>query len=322
MQIFPSPYRYSTVRTLNRMQLLSLMLALSALALALMWRRWGGTVEDSLAYFNTALWLRGQLPFEALQAPFPYRLLVPAVASVLPGELHNSFALLNWLLVSAAGVMAALTVVRLGYPRRLGYLAGALMVLAVPTYWYAPYLLVDPGSICARAAFVLALVSGQPWLAALAGVVGTAVREENILLLVWLLAARQAPWRIGLPALALAGAWLLAVRWYIVAGLPSYVWKPSVQQLVHALSGDWRSLASLALCAGAVLPMALVGLPRAPQQLRPLKSLLLLMALPPLYAMLSVRVEGRVVWGLYPMLIPFAIAATVPRFLQPHLPQR
>ncbi|MRV71323.1 hypothetical protein GJ700_06265 [Duganella sp. FT92W] len=322
MQMFPSPYRYSTVRTLNPPQLLLLLAGLSALALTLMWQRWGGTIEDSLAYFNTARWLRGELPFDALQAPFPYRLLVPAVASVLPGELRNSFALLNWLLVSAAGVMAALTVVRLGYPRRLGYVAGALMVLAFPTYWYAPYLLVDPGSICARAAFVLALVSGQPWLAALAGVVGTTVREENILLLVWLLAARQVGWRAGLLALALAGAWLLAVRWWFVAGLPSYVWKPSVAQLMHALSGDWRSLVSLALCAGVVLPMALAGLLRAPRQLQPLKSLLALMILPPLYAALSVRIEGRVIWGLYPMLIPFAIAATVPRFLQPQLPER
>lgn len=320
MQIFPTPYRYSSVRTLTPIQILALMAALSTVALALMWRRWGGTVEDSLAYFNTALWLRGELPFDALQAPFPYRMLVPAVASILPGDLTNNFALLNWLLVSAAGVMAALTVVQLGYPRRLAWLAGILMVLAVPTYWYAPYLLVDPGSICARAAFVLALVSGQPWLAALAGVAGTAVREENILLLAWLLAARQIGWRAGLAALIVALAWLLAVRWWIVAGLPPYVWKPSVAQLVHALTGDWRSLLSMALCAGAVLPMALIGLPRAPQQLQPLKSLLLLMALPPLYAALSVRVEGRVIWGLYPMLVPFAIAATRPRFLQPQSP--
>ncbi|GAB2852860.1 hypothetical protein GCM10027277_21570 [Pseudoduganella ginsengisoli] len=317
MQIFPSPYRYSTIRTLTSIQLLSLMMALSALSLALMWHRWGGTIEDSLAYFNTALWLRGELPFSALQAPFPYRLLIPAVASALPGELHNSFAMLNWLLVSAAGVMMALTVVRLGYARRLGYLAGVMMVLAVPTYWYAPYLVVDPGSICARAAFVLAVVSGQPWLAALSGIAATAAREENILLLVWLLAARQIGWRAGLAALVLAGAWLLAVRWWLVAGLPSYVWKPSMQHVIYTLRGDWRSLVSLVLCAGIVLPMALYGMPRAPRQLQPLKSLLILMALPPLYAALSVRIEGRVVWSLYPMLIPFAIAATVPRFLQP-----
>lgn len=319
MQMFPAPYRYVSARTLNRTQLLFLVTVLPALALALMWRRWGGTIEDSLAYFNTALWLRGELPFEALQAPFPYRLLVPAVAAILPGDVRHSFALLNWLLISAAGVMAGVTAMRLGYPRRLSYVAGALMVLAFPTYWYAPYLLVDPGSICARAAFVLALVSGQPWLAALAGVVGTAVREENILLLVWLLAARQIGWRAGLAALALAAAWLLAVRWWFVAGLPPYIWKPSMGQLLHALHSDWRSLASLALCAGAVLPMALLGLGRAPRQLQPLKSLLVLMALPPLYAALSVRVEGRVIWGLYPMLIPFAIAATMPRFLQPQL---
>jgi hypothetical protein len=320
MKIFPPPYRYGSAPPIERRQILFLLLPLSAIALALMWHRWGGTVEDSLAYFNTARWLRGELSFNALQAPFPYRLLVPAIASMIPGELHHSFALLNWLLITASGCMAALTVKQLGYTRSRCILAGLLMVAAVPTYWYAPYLLVDPGSICARAAFVLALVSGQPWLALIAGVIATAVREENIVLLFWLLVTRHVGWRAGVSALAAAGAWLLAVRWWIVAGLPHYVWKPSIAQLLHALT-DWRSLASMVLCAGAVLPLALIGLRRAPRQLQPFKSLLLFMVLPPLYATLSVRVEGRVIWGLYPILIPFAVAATVPSFLQPQVPE-
>jgi hypothetical protein len=32
-----------------------------------------------------------------------------------------------------------------------------------------------------------------------------------------------------------------------------------------------------------------------------------------LYAALSVRVEGRIIWGLYPFLIPFAVALGMPR---------
>jgi hypothetical protein len=51
----------------------------------------------------------------------------------------------------------------------------------------------------------------------------------------------------------------------------------------------------------------------APARIAPLKSLLVLMALPPLYAALSVRVEGRIVWGLYPFLIPFAVSLGLPR---------
>lgn len=301
--------------------MLGLAAIFSTLALAIMWWRWGGTVEDSLAYYNTARYLRGEFPFEQLLAPFPYRVLVPAVAALIPGELHNSFALLNWLLVSASACMVSLTVLRLGYNRRLAFFGGLMLVVSAPTFWYAPYLLVDPGSICARAAFVLALVSGQPWLAALAGVLGTAVREENIVLLFWLLAARQISWRAGLLALLVAGGWLLAVRWWLMAGLPSYSWTPRLAQVMAALQ-DKRSLASLALSAGIVLPLALVGLRRAPAQLRPLKSLLLLLVLPPLYAAMSVRVEGRIIWSLYPVLIPFAIAATVPRFLQPAPPRR
>jgi hypothetical protein len=47
--------------------------------------------------------------------------------------------------------------------------------------------------------------------------------------------------------------------------------------------------------------------------LAPLKSLLLLMVLPPLYAALCVRIDGRIIWGLYPLLIPFAALAFAPK---------
>jgi hypothetical protein len=74
---------------------------------------------------------------------------------------------------------------------------------------------------------------------------------------------------------------------------------------------DVRSLASLATAIGLVLPLALLGMRGSAAgmpQLQPLKSLLLLMALPPLYAALCVRIDGRAIWGLYPMLVPFAAA--------------
>ncbi|KQV80158.1 hypothetical protein ASD15_14900 [Massilia sp. Root351] len=308
----PAPYPYR--QPAGRLPWPPLLLGAAGfalLALAVMWWRWGGTVEDSLHYFNTARHLRGELPASELVAPFPYRLLVPAAAAALPGDVRNNFALLNWLLVSAAACMTALSVWRLGLGRNGAIAAGLLLVCSVPTFWYAPYLLVDPGSVCARAAFVLALVSGQPWLAALAGVLATGVREENIVLLFWLLVARQIGWRAGLLSLAAALAWMLAVRWWIIGGLPSYTWVPSMARVAEALR-DVRSLASLALAAGLVLPLALLGMHRAPPQLQPFKRLLLLMALPPLYAALSVRVDGRAIWNLYPLLIPFAVAACQP----------
>jgi hypothetical protein len=41
------------------------------LALTLMVWRWGGTIEDSQAYFDTARWFRGEVGIETLRAPFP-----------------------------------------------------------------------------------------------------------------------------------------------------------------------------------------------------------------------------------------------------------
>jgi hypothetical protein len=291
----------------------------AALAFLIMWWRWGGTVEDSLAYFNTARYLRGELPASSLRAPFPYRLLVPAMASWLPGELRNAFAALNCALVTGGAVMIVMAVRRAGLAPRTAVAAGLLMLVSLPTFWYAPYLLVDPGSVCARAAFVLAIVAGQPWLAALVGLFATAVREENILLLVWLLAARQIAPLPGLAALAAAGAWLVAVRWWLIPGLPSYVWEPSLWTVRHALH-DVPSLLSIAGSAGLIVPLAIAGWRRAPAVFSPLKGLLLLMALPPLYAALCVRIDGRIVWGLYPFLIPFAAAALANRFKHPDGP--
>ncbi|HZV67216.1 MAG TPA: hypothetical protein VFG03_20190 [Telluria sp.] len=279
----------------------------SACALAIMWSRWGGTVEDSLAYFNTARYLRGELAFGELRAPFPYRVLMPALAAFLPGDVRNNFAVLNCLAVIGAACAMALAVSRMGMDKRRAVCAGLLLILAVPTFWYAPYLLTDPGSVCARAVFVLGVVSGQPWIAVLAGLLGSAVREENILLLVWLVVVRRVAFLPGLAALAAAVSWMMLVRWYLIAGLPSYTWTPHLQTMVAALA-DVRSLASIAGALGLVVPLTVLGWRHAPAQLRPLKGLLLLMALPPLYAALCVRVDGRAVWGLYPMLIPFAVS--------------
>jgi len=291
---------------------IALLAAYALLALGIMWWRWGGTVEDSLHYFETARYLRGELPLQALTAPFPYRLLVPALAAGLPGEIRQNFALLNWALMSCAAWLMALTAARLGYARKHVLLAGLLLLISVPSVWYAPYLLVDPGSICARAAFVLALVSGMPGLAALAGLIGTAVREENIVLLVWLavwlLCTRRRALPLALLALAAAAGWMLAVRWYFIVGLPSYKWVPNWWMVQHALT-DWRSLLSLALAGCVPLPLAASGWRQAPQACTALKSLLLLMVLPPLYAALCVRVDGRIIWGLYPFLIPLALSS-------------
>jgi hypothetical protein len=293
----------------------SLILGFALLALALMAWRWGGTVEDSQAYFDTARYLRGELSKEELRAPFPYRILVPAIAAGLPGDLRNGFAMLNWVLVTAAASLSTAAVLRAGLGSKRAVAAGLLMLLSLPTVWYAPYLLVDPGSVCARAAFVLAIVTGQPWLAALAGLVGTAVREENILLLVWLVAMRRIALLPGLAVLAAAGAWIVALRWWLLAGLPGYTWEPSWWSFTHNLK-DLRAMASVCLTALVVVPLALAAWRKAPPSLGQFRSLLLLMALPPLYAALCVRIDGRAVWGLYPFLVPLAVSLGAGRRLQ------
>lgn len=281
-----------------------------ALALAVMWHRWGGTIEDSLAYFNTARYLRGEIPFSELRAPFPYRVTIPALAAWWPGDLRNGFATLNWLATAGTAITLAYLVHRAGGERRRVVLAGLLAIVSVPTYWYAPYLLTDPGAIFGRAVFALGVVTGQPWVALAGGLFATTVREENILLLAWLLAFGRVGWLRGGIALALAAAWLVVVRWYLFPGLPTYLWVPNIGTVIAALR-DHRSLLSLVSAGVIVVPLAVLAWRHVPERIRPLKGILLMMALPPLYAALSVRIEGRAIWSLYPFLIPIAVFAPV-----------
>ncbi|MFK3738477.1 hypothetical protein [Massilia sp. TN1-12] len=287
-----------------------LALAFAALSLAVMWQRWGGTVEDSLAYFNTARFLRGEVPFSALRAPFPYRLAMPGLAALWPGDLRNGFATLNWLATAASATVLACLVHAAGGDRRRVVAAGLLAIVSVPTFWYAPYLLTDPGAILGRSVFALGVVLSQPWLALAGGLFATTVREENILLLAWLLAFGRVGIVRGGVVLALAAAWLVVVRWYVFPGLPSYVWAPNIGTVVTALR-DVRSLLSLLGAGILVIPLACLGWKHVPERIKPLKGILLMMALPPLYAALSVRIEGRAIWSLYPFLIPIAVFARV-----------
>jgi hypothetical protein len=295
----------------SRTHWIALSLTFAACSLAIMWARWGGTVEDSLAYFNTARYLRGEVPFSALRAPFPYRVTMPALAAFMPGDVRNAFAILNWLATAGTAIFLSRVVHAAGGNRRQMVLAGLLFILSVPTFWYAPYLLTDPGAIFGKAVFVLGVVTCQPWIAVAGALFATTVREENILLLGWLLVFGRVGLVRGILALAVAALWLVSVRWWLFSGLPSYVWMPNIGTVIAALR-DNRSLLSLISAAMIVIPLAVLGWKRVPDRIKPLKGILLMMAIPPLYAALSVRIEGRAIWSLYPFLIPIAVFARLP----------
>ena len=284
----------------------------AVLALGMMLGRWGASLDDSSAYLDMARWLRGELALPELQTPFSYRLGLPALAALVPGELHHVFATLNWLFVTATALLATATVRRLGFGTQRALAAGLLVILSLPTVWYAPGVLVDPASICMRMLFVFGVLTGRPGLALAAALAGTAVREEDILLLAWLASSGQVSrGRIG-AALGAALVWIAALHGWLAPGDGEPAWAPDTANLA-ALLADWRGLLSLGACAGFVLPLALAGLRDAPERLQPLRGLLVLMVLPALYAALCAQADGRVVWDLYPFLLPFAVALGMPR---------
>ena len=282
----------------------------AALALLMMLGRWGALVADSDAYLDLARWLRGELPLTEVQPPFSYRLGLPALAALLPGDLPHVFGTLNWLFVTASALLATASMRLLGFGTQRALAAGLLAILSLPTVWYAPCVLVDAGSLCMRTLFVFGVLTGRPGLALGAALAGTAIREEDILLLTWLIVNDHVSKKLGLAALALALLGLAGVHW--VVGAPAPGWHFETRYLT-GLAADWRALVSLAACAGFVLPLALAGLRHAPARIRPLRSLLALMALPAVYAVLCAPADGRIVWDLYPFMLPFAVAFGMPK---------
>lgn len=290
----------------------------SLLTFVLMAWRLGGAVADSQAYLDTARWLRGELALAQLRAPFSYRLAVPALAALLPGRVDHVFGLLNWLFVAATACLASATVRRMGFGTQRALAAGLLSALSLPAIWYAPTLLVEPGSVCMRMLFVFAVLTARPRLALAAALAGTAISEDNILLLGWLLATQRVGRVPGLAALGAALAWLAAVRWGIEGAVPGTGWVPDVGAIAARFT-DWRGWMSLLGCAGLVVPLALAGLRHAPARICELKQLLLLMLVPALLGAIFVRIDGRLAWGLYPFLLPFAVAVGLKR-RQEHAP--
>jgi hypothetical protein len=287
---------------------------LALITFVLMSWRLGGAVAGSQAYLDTARWLRGDLVQSQLAAPFSYRMAVPALAALLPGRVDVVFGLLNWLFVAATACLATATVRRMGFGSQRALAAGLLAAVSLPTVWYAPAPLVEPGSICMRMLFVFAVLTVKPRLALAAALAATAVSEENILLLGWLVATQRVGRTAGAVALAAALAWLAAVRWGIEAGVPGAAWPDFAG--IGARLGDWKGWLSLLGCAGIVVPLAIAGLRRAPPRIDELKRLLLLMLVPTVLTLVFVRIDGRLAWGLYPFLLPLAVAVGMPRRLE------
>ena len=79
------------------------------------------------------------------------------------------------------------------------------------------------------------------------------------------------------------------------------------------LCAVWKNAVPTGRWARSDESKAALGWKHVPERIKPLKGILLMMALPPLYAALSVRIEGRAIWSLYPFLIPIAVFMRLPR---------
>jgi len=198
--------------------------------------------------------------------------------------------------------------------------AGWLLIISVPTFWYAPNLLTEPSSILIRVGILYAILNRKLiWVVPL-GVLAVLVREDNVIVLIaavlWTL--RRRDFRQAIlwgTSVAIGSGCLILVR-YAFRSLPGYIWLPGTFWLrfnfLHLVN-----YVNVIACMGVVFPLFVIGIVRH-ELTRELRSFFLFftgaMLLPPLYAMISARFDGRPYWTMYPAMLPLAAAALVHLF--------
>jgi hypothetical protein len=276
---------------------------------------WGYVVADSRYYFQLALHFAGRFPTDQLRLPFAYEAATPWMAAHMPFDVTFNFALLNYLAVVAAAIVVYSICRGEGFTDQCSALGGWLIVISVPTFAYAPYLLTDPTALLWRACLIWALRAHNAIWVLPVGLIGVATREDTLVLLgagvVWTVWQRRWSETVVWTSTALLGVGCsLLIRHYF-ASLGVYDWKPGLYWLKQNLRSPSNYL-SVAAGVGVVWPLAVLGflhpgrLSRETARFWAFLSLALLTV--PAYALVSARFDGRPFWTAYPAAIPLAAA--------------
>ncbi|MCY3837853.1 MAG: glycosyltransferase family 39 protein, partial [Gammaproteobacteria bacterium] len=161
-------------------------------------------------YVGPVQWIRGKLGLygypdvpgeQLLEAPFGYRLAVPALAAVLPFSPMTAINMLNVLFVVATVLLLYRLQRLLALPDRDALTGCALVAVSFPTFYYSTIGWIDPVVVFAIAACLNLIYERRHLAAALVIGVGFLAKENIIMVL---------------PALA-AGAWQTSRSWKVAA---------------------------------------------------------------------------------------------------------
>ncbi|HET9951115.1 MAG TPA: hypothetical protein VFS09_04900 [Candidatus Eisenbacteria bacterium] len=280
---------------------------------------WGHGV-DVEGYVRLVAYFRGSAPADSMLAPFCFRPLVPAAASLLPFPALTALDVVNLLALAGALLLLLAVMRRIGLGERSRWYGGLLFALSFPTFYYGAIGFVDPVAILA-AALLLHLTLREaplPLLAAVA-ILAALVKETNAafcvlpVLYAWFGGSRswsRLAWAASVPAAAVAAA--MTARALLPFPGSGYFWTPALAPLLDNLSRP-RTYLSLALTVGPPLffaGAAWVGGRAAAaigeRDRRLLASGAAIAAGLYLYSFASAFTDGRIVWASYPFLIPLA----------------
>jgi len=284
--------------------------------------RFGTDTPDTIYYVEMLLHFRGELPREALTAPWAYRPVAPWLASWLPLPPAQALGALNLASTMAAFLVAAVVFSRILADARQTRVAMLLLVVSFATVNYGSRALVEGPAFLAAALGMWLLLHRRylPFLVVVT--VGVLVRESLMFLLlaalIWELLLgrwRQAWWPcvMGVPPLIA----LLAARAYVEQA-PDYLWLPGLTRVMSNLqeSVAWATLGltlvPLLLAWGYARWAARTASTPLPEpERRLLHAWIAATAAYLLFSITAAYMSGRFAWPMYLALCPLIARALV-----------
>ena len=290
---------------------------------------------DARNYVSSVQWIRGKAGLygapevsgeDVLRAPYCYRLVVPALAAVLPFSPMTAINTLNLLLVIGAMLLLYRLERLLAITERDALLGCALFVVSFPTFYYSTIGYIDPVVVFVIIACLNFTYDRRYLAAALTIGFGLLAKESIVIVIPALVVGvwqTTRSWKVAAAwAILAAGIWTVlwfAVRFWVPV-LHHAQWHMDLATLEYNLFRP-RSWLTMALCASTVAaPFVWMRTPLPELRRRAMDPLWLPMwaglagaTAHYAYSWLVAYADGRMFWPIFCFAIPIAIHLTARR---------